>query len=122
MNKIRLLVLLSLVFSFSLPYSKNKISSYVDVVLSQILYEVINLEDLSFEEEKFKEKFTHHLESYFLNLDHYSLENLSFIFKEKEIKVDITYSHYLITYNLKKVGKIDEKNSWNNSFNFDYDG
>ena len=54
MNKRSLLVILSLVFSFSFSYNQKQISSYVDVMLSQILYDSISLKDLSIEEEKIK--------------------------------------------------------------------
>ena len=65
MNKGSLLIIISLIFSFSFNYQEEKISSYVDVMLSQILYDSISLKDLSIEEEKIKEKFTYHLENYF---------------------------------------------------------
>ena len=111
MNKRSLLVILSLVFSFSFSYNQKQISSYVDVMLSQILYDSISLKDLSIEEEKIKEKFTYHLENYFDGLPSYSLKNLTFELDERLIRVKIIYSYYLFTFSLKKVGRIDEKKS-----------
>ena len=122
MNKGSLLIIISLIFSFSFNYQEEKISSYVDVMLSQILYEFIDMKDLSFEEEKIKEKFENNIITYFDGLKNYQLDKFIFLAREREINVDITYTHYLFTYNIKKVGKIDEKKSWNitNSPLFDY--
>ena len=61
--------------------------------------------------EKIKEKFTYHLENYFDGLPSYSLKSLTFELSERLIRVKIIYSYYLFTFNLKKVGRIDEKKS-----------
>ena len=111
MNKGSLLIIISLIFSFSFNYQEEKISSYVDVMLSQILYEFIDMKDLSFVEEKIKEKFENNIITYFDGLKNYQLDKFIFLAREREINVDITYTHYLFTYNIKKVGKIDEKKS-----------